>query len=97
MTTVAHIVARNVNPTFKHDCCRCVFLGKLDGKDLYFCPGEESVVIRNGSNEPQYCSLYVGIVDQLPNGSPYKLGATLWAKVKDGTLSGCHKYVTKHV
>ena len=39
---VAKLVARNVKPIHEHDCPLCMFVGRLDGMDLYICqkPGQ---------------------------------------------------------
>ena len=43
-------------PIHQHDCDRCVFLGTLDQRDLYFCPGEPTVIARRSSDPPDYQS-----------------------------------------
>lgn len=35
-------------PRHEHDCDRCVFLGQIAEQDLYFCPPEGSVILRDG-------------------------------------------------
>lgn len=35
-------------PQFEHDCDRCIFLGRHEKYDLYFCPTEPTVIARYG-------------------------------------------------
>lgn len=46
---IAKLIQRNVRPVHKHDCTKCEFLGRLDGKDLYFCRAEDAFTSRYGS------------------------------------------------
>ena len=43
-------------PLFTHDCDHCVFLGRLDGVDLYFC-GRRTVLYRYGNDGANYGSV----------------------------------------
>lgn len=43
-------------PVFEHDCDRCIFLAHFEGKDLYFCPGEPTVIARHSSDGGDYSS-----------------------------------------
>jgi hypothetical protein len=47
------------NPQYKHDCNRCVFLGRFKAVDLYFCNQGGSiptVIARYSSEGPDYTS-----------------------------------------
>jgi hypothetical protein len=83
MTKIAKLVARNVNPRFSHDCARCLFVGQLDGEDLYACGagGEASLVRRFGDDGPDYGSLPA---EFRPEGSAYALAGKLADLVCDG-------------
>lgn len=54
------------NPRFTHDCSVCLFLGRLDQGDAYYCPGNASlggsVIVRRGSEAPDYASGPVQVV-----------------------------------
>ncbi len=40
--TIAKLVSKaTVAPKFTHDCCKCKFLGRLNGEDLYVCESGE--------------------------------------------------------
>lgn len=43
-------------PLFEHDCEGCVYLGAFDGRDLYYCDGEPTVISRNSSDGGDYSS-----------------------------------------
>lgn len=43
-------------PAFTHDCGDCLFLGRWQGFDLYFCPNEPTVLARAGDDGPDYTS-----------------------------------------
>lgn len=45
-------------PKFKHDCESCVFLGRFEGADLYYCAGQrtETIVARFSSEGADYTS-----------------------------------------
>lgn len=43
-------------PRYVHDCTSCIFLGEHGGYDLYYCPGEPTIVCRYGSDGPEYTS-----------------------------------------
>jgi hypothetical protein len=43
-------------PRFEHDCKACVYLGQFKEYDLYFCPGEPTVICRYSSEEGDYGS-----------------------------------------
>lgn len=53
-----------VKPIYEHDCDKCIFLGNYESPksgdnqlyDLYFCPGEDTVVARYGNNGWEYAS-----------------------------------------
>lgn len=54
---------------FRHDCHACVFLGNLDGRDVYACPqaGFPTIVARYGNDGPEYAS-GAHLVDELLTG-----------------------------
>lgn len=83
---VARCVRKNVRPRYAHDCEDCVFVGSLDGKDLYVCSKTGEFVSRYGSGGPKYGSLG-GLT---PPGTDYALAAKLAAR--GGTPNA---YVTK--
>ena len=39
-----------MKPRYEHDCSACVFLGQYQEYDLYFCPGEPTIVCREDAN-----------------------------------------------
>lgn len=47
-------------PVFAHDCPACVFLGRYESHDLYFCGkvGDPlaTIIARFGNDGPEYCS-----------------------------------------
>lgn len=43
-------------PLFEHDCDGCEYLGQYEGRDLYYCPGEPTVISRNSSDGGDYSS-----------------------------------------
>lgn len=47
-----------MTPQFEHDCTRCIFLGRWETYDLYFCPQGPfpTVIARFGNDGPQYAS-----------------------------------------
>jgi hypothetical protein len=45
-----------MKPIFRHDCEACSFLGHYEEHDLYYCPGEPTVIARYGSEGPDYKS-----------------------------------------
>lgn len=77
--SLASIIARNVRPCFKHDCKHCVFLGSLDGQDLYVCTahGGTTYQRRMSSRPDHYGSVDAPSVPLLAKGSPYALAAAL--------------------
>lgn len=46
----------NRQPRYDHDCSSCVFLGQFGEYDLYFCPGETTLLCRFGDEGPEYKS-----------------------------------------
>ena len=49
--------AAQVTPTYLHDCPQCVFLGRHNGQDLYFCDQTiPTVVARFGDEGSEYTS-----------------------------------------
>jgi hypothetical protein len=43
-------------PQFEHDCDSCKFLGHVLDHDLYYCPGEPTIVLRWDSEPSHYRS-----------------------------------------
>jgi hypothetical protein len=43
-------------PRYDHDCDACVYLGQYEQYDLYYCPGEPTIVCRYSSDGPDYRS-----------------------------------------
>jgi hypothetical protein len=41
-------------PKFKHDCSNCVFIGRMEGHDIYRC--RKSVIARYGDEGWEYLS-----------------------------------------
>ena len=74
--TIAKLTARNVRPLHTHDCTACVFLGILDGLDLYAC--KDGSLIRRFGERSSYGSLPADIAP--PAGSPYAFAAVLLAR-----------------
>lgn len=77
-TTIAKLIARNVSPTFAHDCPHCLFLGTLDGCDLYYCPRTANrfgeICYRHGNDGPAYGALPLNLASACRgDGSPYSL------------------------
>lgn len=44
-----------ITPKFKHDCDKCRFVGRLEGKDAYICTS--SVILRYGDDGHEYDSV----------------------------------------
>ena len=48
------VVDNNREPSFKHDCDRCIFIGKsYDERDLYVCPEDNFNIIARKSSMPE--------------------------------------------
>lgn len=47
----ARKVQSNILPRFEHGCDRCLFLGSLDGSDLYYCRACGDYIRRYGSED----------------------------------------------
>jgi hypothetical protein len=64
------------SPKFTHDCNACVFLGHLDGNDLYICDGDPAYVARFGDDGPDCRSLPTFVVNRImANGTGHDLDA----------------------
>jgi hypothetical protein len=49
-------------PRYKHDCDNCIYVGRIDEYDIYYCSHSTSVVARYSDEGPDYTSLmYDGI------------------------------------
>jgi hypothetical protein len=85
----ARLVSKGATPRYEHDCDECRFLGRMDEFDLYRCesaqPLKQSHIARSGSRGPEYSSMPASFT---PAGSVYALCAELYARLKDGRLSG---------
>ena len=62
-------------PIFLHDCKACRFLGRINGRDLYFCPNGNDYLARFGSKGEEYTSLG----NHTPSGSVYNLARKIMA------------------
>jgi hypothetical protein len=51
---IALLISRQ--PRYAHDCSSCVFLGQFGEYDLYFCPGETTLLCRFGDEGHEYKS-----------------------------------------
>jgi len=69
--STATITDRNVSPTFTHDCEDCLFLGSLDGDDLYVC---KDGYTRRFGNDGEQCGSLGSLA---PAGTPYAFAAKL--------------------
>lgn len=59
-------MATNDQPRYEHDCEDCVFLGQWKIYDLYYCPGEPTVIARTGPDgEYQSGMVFVGVSQPL--------------------------------
>ena len=60
MVTCEAMATDSLPPTrYKHDCDRCIYLGRWDEYDLYFCADDllgPTVVARYSSHGPDYAS-----------------------------------------
>ena len=52
-------------PVFKHDCDACVYCGRHEGYDLYYCPEEKEVILRHGDAGAEYRSYALDLVARL--------------------------------
>ena len=61
-------------PRYQHDDCdACVYLGQFNEYDLYYCPGEPTVIARASSNGPDYFSgIIFGIFNSHRENHPLK-------------------------
>ena len=64
-----------MKPKYKHDCSKCVFLGRYAKADLYVCPAEgniiDTVIARFSSDPPDYIS---GLMFALDYGFDLSIG-----------------------
>ena len=77
-------------PLYEHDCNECVYLGELDGSDLYYHPDSgpltETVIARHSSDGPDYTSgmvfskPYIDIAEEEHYGIPELVEARLRAE-----------------
>jgi hypothetical protein len=54
---------------YTHDCDSCNFVGQFEKYDVYHCPrcDEGSLILRYGSDGPEYASAPVKLLDAHPN------------------------------
>lgn len=52
-----------------HDCYDCVLIGQKDDEDVYYCTGEGSVLIRSGSEGPEYASFPMSVARVVAQGA----------------------------
>ncbi len=71
-------------PSFKHDCKECIYLGSMDGNDLYFCNKHQdlssTILARFGNEVSKFAS---GI--ELADYNPF-LGEAMKRAVERGLL-----------
>jgi len=80
------------NPRFLHNCDVCVFLGHLEGNDLYFCPKEPTVLARYGDDGPEYTS-GISLAELDP-----RLAEAFRRADKKGLLDGpCHPLMAERI
>lgn len=70
-------------PHYEHDCDRCIFLAHFEGKDLYFCPNEPTVIVRHSSDPPDYSSGLVFADRPLHHAQPSRHLRVAWLLAKD--------------
>lgn len=62
-----------MEPTYKHDCGCCEFLGPYREYDLYWCPqvqvdgSNQTIVARFGDEGPEYASLPIELCASMEN------------------------------
>lgn len=62
-----------VVPKFTHDCNRCHFVGRLDGKDGYICQSHSASVVLRASDAPEdYISAEIALLDAWEQGQGTK-------------------------
>lgn len=70
-------------PRFRHDCDTCIFLKRYGNHDLYYCPGEHTVVARYGDDGPDYKSGWNAGCEGINSGGG-PLAAAVWETVERG-------------
>lgn len=53
-----------MEPRYIHDCDSCIYLGQYKEFDLYYCPGEPTVVCRYSDDGPDYGSGLISAVSE---------------------------------
>ena len=56
------------HPVYDHDCCACVFLGHIDGCDVYYC--ETSKVLVSRTSEDYGTSYQPDLIRLIMLGAP---------------------------
>jgi hypothetical protein len=69
--------ASGLIPQWKHDCDECKFLGRHEGRDLYYCVSGSasplgSVLARSGSSPDEYSSVPLQIAETMAEGPLYE-------------------------
>lgn len=72
MTKIARPVAVASSPIHQHDCEDCMFLGSIDGKDMYHCAADGCYIKRTGSRPEQNGALSMDFAP-FPPGTEYAL------------------------
>lgn len=76
MTKIARPIRFATAPKFLHDCAECMFLGTVDGIDLYHCPGDGCYIKRTGDRPEQNGALSVDFAP-FPPGTEYALALAI--------------------
>jgi hypothetical protein len=78
------------NPAYKHDCTKCIFLGKhryTDGRivDLYYCEKCDggTGIARFGNNGSDYASAPRCVVDQLNENNLVRIAIEKYDKLME--------------
>jgi len=81
-------------PQYKHDCDRCIFLGREGEYDLYFCKDEPTIICRYGNDGPEYGSGITFALSPNPSRRPYLecLRRALRTEHKEKILDYLFKY-----
>lgn len=59
LTNGFHMEVIHSHPLYKHDCNECIFLGRFNQKDLYFCDQNKTlptILVRHSSKDSDYTS-----------------------------------------
>jgi hypothetical protein len=68
-------------PTFKHDCKSCQFLGNYYGDDVYYCPGSSDVLgtilARHGDDPANYASTLLSSLQAAMSDPDYRIALAM--------------------